>query len=194
MAAEQETSGYDDDKSEGLQRRGNQLRAAAPLDAAPLQNEKSDDDEDGDQVDMAGERANEFAAVFADDDGYGGGGAAGGEPVAPAHDEAGVIAEGAARKIVLTAAARNSGAEFGHGRSTGKRVEAADDPDAEEKINVGEPLRNVAGRANDTSGDGIADRGGNSEPHAEDFEEAAASGGGDGVQSAARRGAARRGR
>src|SRR5713226_2283265 len=189
MAAEEETSGYDDHKGEGLQRRSDQLRAAAPL-----QNEKSDDHQDSDELDVARERANEVAAVFADDDGHRGGGAAGGEPVAPADHEAGVIAEGAARKIVLPAAARNSGAEFRHGRSTGKRVEAADDPDAEEKINVGEPLRNVAGRANDTSGDGIADRGGNSEPHAEDFEEAAASGGGDGVQSAARRGAARRGR
>src|SRR5713226_621240 len=194
MAAEEETSGYDDHKGEGLQRRGDQLRAAAPLDAAPLQNEKSDDHQDSDELDVARERGKKLAAVLANDDGHRGGGAAGGEPVAPAHDEAGVIAERAARKIVLPAAARNSGAEFRHGRSTGKRVEAADDPDAEEKINVGEPLRNVAGRANDTSGDGIADRGGNSEPHAEDFEEAAASTRGDGVQSAARRGAARRGR
>src|SRR6266851_1619548 len=98
--------------------------------------------------------------------------------------------------MTMPAAARNSGAEFRHGRSTGKRVEAADDPDAEEKINVGEPLRNVAGRANDTSGDGIADRGGNSEPHAENLEKAAAStrGGTEGVESAARRGAARSGR
>src|SRR5258708_15056367 len=196
MAAEEETSGYDDHKGEGLQRRGDQLRAAAPLDAAPLQNEKSDEDEDGDQVDMAGERANEVAAVFADDDGHGGGGAAGGEPVAPADHEACVIAEGAARKIVLPAAARNSGAECRHERSSAKRVESADDPDAEEKINVGEPLRNVAGRTHDSRGDGVADGGGNSEPHAENFEEAAASarGGGDGVESAARRGAAPSGR
>src|SRR5258707_13852636 len=106
MAAEQETSGYDDDKSEGLQRRGNQLRAAAPLDAAPLQNEKSDDDEDGDQVDMAGERANEFAAVLADDDGYGGGGSSVGQWIGPRSNDTGVLDLCGCRNIVIRLPAR----------------------------------------------------------------------------------------
>src|SRR5258708_37874554 len=144
MSAEKETSRHDDYKREGLQCRSGQLRATAPLDAAPLQDEEPDDDEHGDQVDMAGERANEFAAVLANDDGHGGGGAAGREPVAPSDDEAGVFAEGAAGKIVLAAAARDCRAEFGHGGSAGERGECARNPDAEEEVNGGEPFRDVA--------------------------------------------------
>src|SRR5713101_8588768 len=170
MSAEKETSRHDDYKRKGFQCRGDQLRAATPLDAAPLQNEKSDDDEHGDQVDVAGERANKFAAILADDDGHGGGGAAGGEPVAPAHDEAGVFAEGAAGEIVLAPTARDSRAEFGNGRSAGERVESANDPHAEEETNVWEPPRDIAGSAHDSSGDGVSDGGGNAEPHAQDFE------------------------
>ena len=117
---------------------------------------------------------NQRAAVFGDDDGDGGGGAASREPVAPADDEAGVIADGAAREIVLAAAARNRGAEFGQRRRADKRVESADDPNAEEEINVGEPLRDIAGRAHDARGDSVADGGGDAEPHAENLQQAAA--------------------
>src|SRR5260370_5295990 len=126
MAAEEETSGYDDHKGEGLQRRGDQLRAAAPLDAAPLQNEKSDDHQDSDELDVARERGKKLAAVLADDDCHRGGSAAGGEPVAPADHEAGVIAQGTARKIVLPAAAQYRRREFGQRRSAGKGVEATE--------------------------------------------------------------------
>jgi len=41
--------------------------------------------------------------VLTDDDADGAGGATGGEPVAPADDETGIIAEGAAGKVVLAA-------------------------------------------------------------------------------------------
>src|ERR1700738_3239351 len=84
MSAPEEAGSNDDYESEGLHRRREELRAAAPLDAAPLQNEKSENDEDSDELDVAGERRDKFAAVFADDDGYGGGGAAGGKPGGPA--------------------------------------------------------------------------------------------------------------
>jgi hypothetical protein len=48
-------------------------------------------------------------------------------------------------------------------------------------------LRNVAGRAHDSGGDGIANRGGYSEPHAENFEQpAAAARDLSGIESAAR--------
>src|SRR5258707_3538102 len=80
-----------------------------------------------------------------------------------------------ASRVNAYAAARDRGAKFGHGRSAGKRVESADDPNAEKEINVGEPLRDVARRAHDSGGDGVADGSRDSKPHAKNFEEVAAS-------------------
>src|SRR5207245_2549625 len=97
-----------------------------------------------------------------------------GEPIAPADNEAGIIAEGAARKIVLASAARNSGAEFGHGRSAGKCVETTENPYGKKHPHIGEQPGDVAGCSNDACGDGVADGGGHSEPHAKNLEEAAA--------------------
>src|SRR5260370_40510387 len=111
MSAEKKTSRNDDYEREGLQCRGDQLRATAPLDSTPLQNEKSEDDEDGDQIDVPVESTNQFAAVLGNYDRHGRGGAAGGEPIAPAHDEAGVLAEGAAGGNVIDAAARDERGE-----------------------------------------------------------------------------------
>ena len=96
-----------------------------------------------------------------------------GQPVAPADDEAGVVADSAPGEIVLAAAARNRGAEFGQGRCADERVESTDDPNAKEEINVGQPLRDVAGRADDTRGNGVADGRGDAEPHAENFKKPA---------------------
>ena len=107
------------------------MRAAAPLNAAPLQDAESADD--GDRKNflscVAGEDGEKVAALFGDDHGHGGGGAAGGEPVAPTDDESGVVAESAAGKIILAAAAGNGGTEFGHGGCAGERVETAEEPD-----------------------------------------------------------------
>src|SRR5712672_2062151 len=115
-----------------------------------------------------------MTAVFADHDRDGGRRATRREPVAPADNEASVIAESAARKIVLATAARNSSAEFGHRRSTGKCVETTENPDSEKHPHVGEQPGDVAGRSNDAGGNGVADGGGHSEPHAENLEEASA--------------------
>src|SRR5258708_32129841 len=93
MSAKKKTSRHDDYECEGLHSRGDQLRAAAPLDSTPLQNEKSEDDEDGDQIDVPVERPNQFAAVLGTYDRHGRGGAAGGQPSAPAHHEPGRFAE-----------------------------------------------------------------------------------------------------
>ena len=60
-----------------------------------------------DDLDRA-QRREEDDGVLADDDGDGGGGAAGRDPVAPADDEAGVVAEGAADEDVLPAGARHA--------------------------------------------------------------------------------------
>src|SRR5260370_37559756 len=144
MSAKKKTSRHDDYECEGLHSRGDQLRAAAPLDSTPLQNEKSEDDEDGDQVDVPVERANQFAAVLGNDDCHGRGGPAGGEPIAPAHDEAGVFAEGAAGGIVFAPPARGRRAGFGPGPSAGRRREAPNDPPPEEKRNVWEPTERAS--------------------------------------------------
>jgi|ERR1700686_970778 len=195
VSTEEEASRNDDHEGERFHRCSDQLRAAAPLDAAPLQNEKSDNDNDRNELDVPAKRTDEFAAVLANHNSNGGSRPTRGEPVAPADDEAGVLAERATRKIILAAAARNRSAEFGQRGRASERIESPDDPDAEEEINVGEPLRNVAGCAHDSGGDGVSDRGGYSEPHAENFEQAAtAARDPSGIDSGARRGGAGRGR
>src|SRR5467141_2732475 len=114
-----------------------------------------------------------MAAVFGDD--YGDNrGAARGKPVAPADDEAGVIAERAAREIVLAAAAGNGGAEFGHRRGAEKSVESAGDPYTDKQPCVGNSFRNFALRSNDSRGDGISDSHSHTEPHSENLQQAAA--------------------
>ena len=163
-------------------RRGGKLRAAAPFDSAPLQNAKPKmmTMETISIFVMPARIGKKVAAVFGDDDGDGGSGAAGGEPVAPADDKTGVIAEGAARKIILAAAAGNGGAEFGHGGCAGECVESTENPNSEKHPGVGEKLGDVAGRSNDAGGDGVADRRSHAEPHAENLKQAAAADGGSG--------------
>ena len=70
----------------------------------------------GDELDVAGQRGKVRALYSPMTMADGGDGAASGKPVAPADDESGVVAERAAREIVLAAAARNGRAEFGQGR------------------------------------------------------------------------------
>src|SRR5216684_4391274 len=158
--------------------------SAAVDNCAPLQNEKPNDYknrndqrnapfESGDDQ-VSAEDREERAAVFGDDDGDGGGCAAGGKPVAPADDESGVIAEGAAREIVLAAATGNRGAKLRHRGGAGKSIESAENPNSEKHPRIGEKLGDVAGRSNDAGGDGVANRGGHAEPHAEDLEQASA--------------------
>src|SRR6266568_3939372 len=92
-----------------------------------LQHAKSEDDRGSDEFYVAGKYGKEMATVLGDDNGDGCR-ATSGEPVAPSDDEAGVIAERATRKIVLTATAGNGRAELGHRRGAEKRVESASDP------------------------------------------------------------------
>src|SRR5260370_507906 len=107
-----------------------------------------------------------MAAILGDD--YGDNrGAARGKPVAPADDEAGVIAERAARKIVLAAAAGNGGAEFGHRRGAEKSVESAGDPYTDKQACVGKSFRNFARRSNDSRRDVISDSHKQTQPHSE---------------------------
>jgi len=96
VSPEEEAGRNDDYECKCFHRRGDQLRSAAPFYAAPLQDEKSDDNDDRNELDVSGERADQFAAVFADDDGDRGRRAAGGEPVAPPHYESRVFTQRAA--------------------------------------------------------------------------------------------------
>ncbi len=159
---------------------GDEADSIAALWAGPPRKKQQDSEsaDDGDGNDFyfcgAGENRKKMAAVFGDDDGYGGGSAAGGEPVAPANDESGIIAESAARKIVLAAAAGNCGAKFCHGRGAGKCIEPAEDPDCEKHPHIGEKRRDVARRSNDAGGDGVADSSSHAKPHPENLEQAPA--------------------
>ena len=112
-----------------------------------------------------------MSTVFADHNRNRRRGSAGGEPIAPADDEAGVIAESAARKIILAAAAGNRGAEFRDRRSAEQCVESADDPNGEKEPGIRQVFCDVAGSSNDSRGDGVSDGRGHAEPHAENFEE-----------------------
>ena len=130
--AHEKRRGDKDHECAGLEPSGQELRAAPPANSAPLQSAKPGNDGDGNDFQLLrpGENRKKMAAVFADNERDGCGSAASGEPVAPADDEAGVLAQSAARKIVLSAAAGNRGAKLGHGRRAAKGVEAANDPDA----------------------------------------------------------------
>ena len=111
--------------------------------------------------------------VFADDDADGAGGAAGGEPVAPANDEAREIADGATGEIVLATALGDGGAKFGELEGAHQRIESAAEPDRKKQPEVGKTRGDVAGGADDTGGDGVADGDGDAKTNAEDLEKRA---------------------
>ena len=149
------------------------LHLAAHAYALPLQQRENHDD--GDAGDFDAQRAvhhrEEMRQIFAEDDADGAGGAAGGDPVAPAHDEAGVFAEGSPGKIVLAAAGGNQRAEFGELEGAEECVKGAADPDRNEEPGVGEDGGDAAGSPHDADGDGVADGDSDAEADAEDLEE-----------------------
>jgi len=121
-----------------------------------------------------------MAAVLGNDDSDGGG-TAGGKPVAPSNDEAGVVAEPATGKIVLAAAPGNRRAELRDRRSAEERVQSSGDPNTDKHPRIGKSLRNFAGRSNDSGSDSVADGRSHAEPYAEDLEQAAAASRGNGA-------------
>ena len=149
------------------------MHFAAHGDAFPLQQRENYDDGDADDLDAEGavEDRKEMRQIFAEDDADGAGGAAGGDPVAPADDEAGVFAESAAGKVVLAAAGGNQGAEFGELEGAKEGVEGAADPNGDKEPRVGKDGCNAARRANDADGDGVADGDRDAEADAEDLQE-----------------------
>jgi len=109
--------------------------------------------------------------IFAEHDADGAGGAAGGDPIAPADDEARIFAEGAAREIILAAAGGDQGAEFGKLEGAEEGVESPADPDGDEQPGVGKDCGDAAGGANDADRNGIADGDGNAETDTEYLKE-----------------------
>jgi hypothetical protein len=108
--------------------------------------------------------------VLADDDAHGTGGAAGGKPVSPTHNEAGKIADGTARKIVLAPAFGNRRAQFRQLKGADQGVERSANPHTEEKPMIGEPRGNIARRADDPRGNGIANGDRNAEADTQNLE------------------------
>jgi hypothetical protein len=102
--------------------------------------------------------------VLADDERDERGRAARRHPVAPADDEARVVAEAVADEDVLPAGARNERAELGERVGAEERVKRADDPDRDERPEGLEVLGDDAGRAEDARADGVPDRDGQPKP------------------------------
>ena len=125
----------DDDRHEGahFEKAGDLLRSAAPRDAAPLQQCEEDRHADRDRGHSATERRKQSSRVFADDDRHGGRGATRRDPVTPPDDESRVVAECPSRKHVLTARCRQQRSELRNAERTEQRVQAAQNPDAEEQ-------------------------------------------------------------
>lgn len=174
-ATKSEASDHDDQEREALQNRRGVLNFAPDTNAFPLQ--QGEEDNDGDGSDFDSERAiesrNEMSHVFADDDGNDRGCAAIGEPVGPADYEAGEIADAAAREIVLATASGNGGAEFGELEGADESVESAAEPNTEEQPATRKTRGDVAGGADNASGDGVADGDSNAETDTENLQERA---------------------
>ena len=112
--------------------------------------------------------------VFAYDDADSTGSAAGGEPVAPAYDEAGIVTDGAPGKIVLAATLGNGGTKFGELEGAHQGVEGAAKPHAEKQPVIGKARGDVARSTNDAGGNGVANGDGDAKPYAQDLQELAA--------------------
>ena len=144
------------------------------MNSAPLQHREAHNHGSGKRKLVAGEHWKKCPAIFPNHNRHGRSSPARGEPIAPANNKSGVFADGAPRKIILAAAPRNRRAKFSNGWSAEKGVKSADDPNGKKKSCLGKAFRDVAWRANDTGGNRIADRRGNSKPHAEDLQQFAA--------------------
>ncbi len=121
-------------KDQALQNSCEILHLAADADAFPLQQGKQNDHRYSGDFDALGavECREHVAHVFADNNADGTGGAASGKPVAPSNDEARIIAQRAARKIVLSATVGDGRAEFGKLECADQRIKRANEPDGEE--------------------------------------------------------------
>src|SRR6266852_1151136 len=98
--AQPEAGTDEDEQGDGLEQAGDVLGLTAGPDAEPLHECHPAENEERDR--FAGtESGEEHDRILADDDGHRGGGAARRDPVAPADDETGIVAEAAADEDVL---------------------------------------------------------------------------------------------
>src|SRR5262249_28331240 len=132
-SAKYKASDDEDKECAGLECGGDQLSGAPPLDATPLQDREAQQNNDGDGCVTTGERREKYSHVTSDYQRDHRVGAAGGDPVAPAHYEAGVFAERATGIIILSAAARDRSTELGKRRSAENGVETAENPSSEKQ-------------------------------------------------------------
>src|SRR5208283_4213484 len=163
VATESEAGNDNGKEGQGLEEGGEVLHLAAHADAFPLQHRKENDHGDSGDFDAQAAIHNreDVRHILADDDADGASGTAGGQPIAPANDESGILAERAARKIILAAAFWDGGAKFGKLEGADKSVERSAKPDAEEEPVIGQPRGDVAGSAYDAGANGIAHGHGN---------------------------------
>src|SRR5204863_9895856 len=91
-----------------------------------------------------------------------------GNPVRPSHGKPDDLAEGAPRVHVIAAGLGQHRAQLGKAGDADERIEAADDPDGEDRRAVGKLTGDEAGRPQDADADGAADDDGEAETHTED--------------------------
>lgn len=185
VPAHREAGNHHNEEQQSFEDRSEILHLAAHADAFPLQNREQKNRGDGRELDARNitnpgerertiERWKQMRHVFANHDADRAGGAACGQPVAPANDEARVIAQRPSRKIVLATAAGNTGAEFGELEGTDQGVKGSDKPYAKEEPMVREARGNVSGSAHDAGADGVADGHRDAETYTQNFQEFAA--------------------
>ena len=103
-------------------------------------------------------------------------GRAGGDPVAPAHDERRILTESASHDDVLAAGAGQHRAGFRQRDGAKQGVQTADDPDADEERRIGQLRRHIARCPEDADKDGIADEHRDPERDTEDLAQPASAG------------------
>src|SRR5438552_877949 len=116
----------------------------------------------------------EMNRVFADDDRDRRSCPARRYPIAPADDEAGVVAECMSHENVLTARSRHERAEFRERIGAEECVKAADDPYREKRPERRQTRGDVAGRAQNAGRDRVADDHGQTKSQTEDGKKTAA--------------------
>ena len=170
--AEVEAGGDQKEEGQRLQQAGHILRPPTPPHAQPLHQCENGDHRQRDDFHRPQVR-DEMNGVLADNDRDRGSGAAGRDPVAPADDESGVIAEGVADKNILAARFRHQGPQLRERVGAQESVEAADDPDREKEPEGRQVRGNFARRPQNARGDGVADDHGQTKGQAENSEKAA---------------------
>src|SRR5581483_2664505 len=169
-----EASGYEKNEGTGFQRGGEKLSAASPANAAPLQEGEANYSCECHRLFKAGENGHQFRHVFADYHRNSGHCSAARQPITPADDKSGIITQRPAGEVVLSAAARDGGAQFRQRGGAAERVDTSNHPDTDEQNGIGQPLSDISRRSHNSGCDRIADRYGDAKPQTEDLQKTCA--------------------